>query len=158
MRRVLALLMVVAAAGCTLDSQKAPNFTGPSGLGLSLSVTATPDILPQDGSSQSVIRVTAMDGSNQPVVGLAVKTEVMFEVQIPPAQSCPGGTTLVSAGRCLGLAGATMTTGGDGSASANWVSPGFLGTEVVATVRVTPVGSNFANSQPRTAEILLSLF
>jgi len=151
-------MMMVAVGGCTLDSQRRPDFSGPSELGLSLSVTATPDVLPQDGASQSVIRVVAMDAAERPVVGLALKTEVAFEVQVIPAQGCPGGLTLVSAGRCVGLAGTTMTTGGDGSASATWGAPGFLGTEVVATVKVTPIGSNYANTQPRTAQILLSLF
>jgi hypothetical protein len=150
--------MTVAVAACTLDSQKRPVFSGPSGLGLSLDVTATPDVLPQDGVSQSVIRVAAIDGASQPVVGLAVLTEVRFQVSAVPGQGCPGGLTLVPPATCLGLAGTTMTTGGDGTATALWAAPGFLGTEVVATVRVTPVGSNYANTQPRTAQILLSVF
>jgi hypothetical protein len=150
--------MTVAVGGCTLDSQKRPDFTGPSGLGLSLNVSATPDILPQDGVSQSVIRVEARDGANQPVVGLPLKTEVSFELQVPVAAGCPDGTVVTSPGRCLGLAGVTMTTGSDGIASATYGAPGFLGTEVTATVEVTPIGSNYGNSQPRTALIRLSLF
>lgn len=165
MRRVLAFVMMVAVAGCTLDEQKMPPLAGPSGLGLSLGVSATPDILPQDGSSQSVIQVTATDGANQPVVGLPLKTEVRFELQTLTAQGCPGNTVNLglvtgspSLTRCLGLAGTTITTGGDGKATAVYSSPGFLGAEVIATVAVTPIGSDFANSQPRTAQIRLSLF
>jgi hypothetical protein len=165
MRRVLAFVMMVAVAGCTLDDQKAPPLAGPSGLGLALTVSASPDILPQDGSSQSVIQVTATDDANQPVVGLSLKTEVRFELQVLTAQGCPGGTidlgvipgspTLT---QCLGLSGTTITTGGDGKASAVYSSPGFLGADVIATVAVTPVGSDFGSSQPRTVQIKLSLF
>ncbi len=157
-KRVLVLAAAVAVGGCTLDSQKAPDFSGPSGLGLSLTVTATPDVLPQDGASQSVIRAVAVDSANQPIVGLPLMTEVIFEVQVTGLQACPEGTTLVAAGRCLGLAGGTMTTGSDGNAVGTFGAPGFLGQEVIATVRVTPVGTNYANTQPRTAQILLSLF
>lgn len=158
MRRVLVLVMAVAVGACTLDSQSPPPLSGPSGLGLSLNVSATPDILPQDGTSQSVIRVEARDDADRPVVGLALKTEVIFELQVPVAQGCPGGTIETSPGQCLGLAGTTMTTGGDGNASAVYGSPGFLGTEVIATVQVTPVGSNYGNSLPRTALIRLAVF
>ncbi len=163
MRRVLPFVMMVAVGGCTLDDQKAPPLAGPSGLGLSLGVTASPDILPQDGASQSVIQVTATDSANQPVVGLPLKAEIRFELQALTAQGCPEGT--IDAGavsptvtRCVGLSGATITTGGDGTASAVYSAPGFLGAEVIATVAVTPIGSNFSNSQPRTAQIKLSLF
>ena len=138
MRRVLAFVMMVAVAGCTLDEQKAPPLAGPSGLGLSLAVTATPDILPQDGTSQSVIQVVAMDATNQPIIGLSIKTEIILAGDVIDAT--------------------TLTTGGDGKASAVFLSPGFLGTEATAIVRATPIGSDFANSQPRTALIRLSMF
>ncbi len=138
MRRVLALVMMVALGACTLDKQEAPALAGPSGLGLSLAVTATPDILPQDGSSEAVIQVVAMDASNQPITGLAVKTEVIL-----------GGAV---------IAATTVTTGSDGKASAVFTSPGFLGVETTAIVRATAIGSDFAGSQSRTALIRLSVF
>jgi hypothetical protein len=152
------VLTVVAAAGCTLDQQRAPGLSGPSGLGLSLMVSATPDIIPQDGSSQSVIQISATDATNLPVVGLPLKTEISFELQVPTGQSCPGGTTEVAPRQCVGLASGTLTTGGDGRASAVYSSPGFLGTEVIATVTVTPIGSNYGSASPRTALIRLAVF
>ena len=158
MRRVLTLVMMVGVGGCTLDQQTAPPLTGPSGLGLALTVSATPDILPQDGSSQSVIQVTAQDASNQPVVGLALRTEVRFTMQVLPAVGCPGGLIETSPGQCLGIQAGTITTGDDGRASAVFSAPGFLGVDVDATVRVTPVGSDFGNSQSRTALIRLAAF
>src|SRR3990167_513120 len=58
-----------ALAGCSLEEQPAPAFTGPSEFALSVTLSASPDQLPRDGSSQSVITVTVRDASGQPVVG-----------------------------------------------------------------------------------------
>jgi hypothetical protein len=50
---------LVLAAGCTVSDQEAPPLSGPSGFGLSFSLTATPEVLPRDGQSISTIRVDA---------------------------------------------------------------------------------------------------
>ena len=67
-----ALCAVVLAAGCTVSEQEAPPFSGPSGFGLSFTLTASPEILPRDGVSASTIRVEARlqnePYANQPLV------------------------------------------------------------------------------------------
>src|SRR5689334_12979158 len=71
-RLVGIVLTAVALAGCTLKDQNAPGLTGPSGLSLSLSVTAAPDHLMQDGASQAVITATVRNAQAEPVSGLGI--------------------------------------------------------------------------------------
>ena len=52
----LGLVAVMTATGCTVKETNAPAVTGPSELGLSVKVTATPDVLTMDGQSQSLDR------------------------------------------------------------------------------------------------------
>ena len=61
--------MAVLVAACTVQEQTAPALSGPSELGLALSVVAAPEILPRDGSSMSTITVTAFDSNGQPKPG-----------------------------------------------------------------------------------------
>src|SRR5690349_1574284 len=74
--RVVAGAAVVAAATtlgpCSLDKQEMPALSGPSGLAVSLSMAATPDHIPRDGSSQSIVTITARDPQGTPIVGLHV--------------------------------------------------------------------------------------
>ena len=72
-KRLLVVAAMVTFAGCALDKQTAPTLAGPSELGLSLAVLATPDIITQDGQSQAVIEVTAKDPASQPVRGLTLR-------------------------------------------------------------------------------------
>jgi len=68
-----ALLVSIAAAmlatGCTLDKQDAPALAGPSGYALSVTMTATPDVLPRDGNSSSVVQLIARDADGNPLAG-----------------------------------------------------------------------------------------
>ena len=64
--RVRAQWIVVAVAAlltsaCSLDKQQEPALIGPSNLGLSVTMTASPDRLPRDGTSQSVVTLTVRD-------------------------------------------------------------------------------------------------
>ncbi|MEO8070572.1 MAG: PKD domain-containing protein [Acidobacteriota bacterium] len=72
-RRVSPATMCLAALAlsCTLDKQAAPPLGGPSGLNLSLDLTATPDHLLQDGQTRANVTALARD-PNGPVVGLGV--------------------------------------------------------------------------------------
>ena len=70
------LAVTAIAAGCTMKKQEAPPLTGPSELGTSISVTVTPDILAQDGSSQSLVTITARDSNGLPLKNLSFRTEI----------------------------------------------------------------------------------
>ncbi|PYR68210.1 MAG: hypothetical protein DMF88_10105 [Acidobacteria bacterium] len=71
--RAFATALVAAAAmtlgACSLDKQEMPGLAGPSEIVTSLSLTASPDQLPRDGSSQSIVTITARDANGQPLVG-----------------------------------------------------------------------------------------
>jgi len=75
--RLLGVLLTAAAlTGCTLKNQDTPGLSGPSGLSLSMTVTAAPDHLMQDGSSQAVVTVTVKNAQAEPVNGLGINWSV----------------------------------------------------------------------------------
>ena len=51
--------VLLALAGCTMHEQEAPPLSGPSEYGTSIAISIAPDVLTQDGASQSLITVTA---------------------------------------------------------------------------------------------------
>jgi hypothetical protein len=59
-------LVALASGGCGLDEVKVPPLFGPSELGLSLQMGASPDVINADGVSQSVISITARDENGRP--------------------------------------------------------------------------------------------
>ena len=74
--RAVALIAAGAAAGCTTSDQEAPALSGPSEFGQSISVTATPDRLNQDGVSQARVEATIRDAGGRPTQGVAVQWSV----------------------------------------------------------------------------------
>ena len=65
----------LVASGCTMEKQETPDLSGPSEFGTSIVVTVSPDILTQDGSSQSMVTVTASD-PNGPRRGMNLRAEI----------------------------------------------------------------------------------
>jgi PKD repeat protein len=144
-RRLFVLLAILAAGGCALDKQKAPGLTGPSEMGLSLRLTASPDIVSWDGVSQSVIEISATDASGQPVRGLTMRVE-----------TAEGGA-VADIGT---LSARTISTNNDGRASVTFTAPPAppptAGTDAVVNVVVTPFGTDYQNSTPRTVALRLA--
>lgn len=140
-----ALTGSVVFGGCALDKQSAPPLGGPSEFGLSLTITATPDIISQDGASQAVINILARDAQNQPVGGVTLRAGILV------------GGTPVDFGA---LSSRTVSTGTDGRASLVYLSPGpppsSVTSDTTVTISVTPVGSDFANSTPRFVDVRLA--
>lgn len=85
-------LVALGAAGCAVQSQEPSEFQGPSELAESaackpasggtdptvsqfctITITATPDRLPQDGSSQSVITATVTDENSKPKANVSLR-------------------------------------------------------------------------------------
>lgn len=127
------LLVAVGIAGCTIDNQGAPPLTGPSGFALSVTLTATPDQLPRDGSAQSTITVTVRDAQSRPVSGqrLAVSSSVGSVSQSDVVTNADGRATFVFTAPASGVVGNT------------------------ATIQVLPVGGNFDNANATSLSILL---
>lgn len=64
-RIAVALALSVSLAACTVHKQSTPPLSGPSTVGLSLNLAASPDVLPRDGNSVSTITISTknVDGS-----------------------------------------------------------------------------------------------
>jgi PKD repeat protein len=143
--RALALLLtVVAAAACSVENTTPPPLSGPSELALSLTLGATPDILPLDGASQSQVNVVARDSAGKPLANVTFRLETNV------------GGIWADFGT---LSSRTIVTGSDGRASAVYTAPRVGATAVdsgtVVTLLATPIGSNYANSVARSVDIRL---
>jgi PKD repeat protein len=140
---------VVAAAaaivgGCTMKRQETPDLSGPSEFGTSIVVTVSPDILTQDGSSQSMVTVTATDPSG-PKRGLTMRTEINVN-----GIAADFGT----------LSARSISTDNNGRAVFFYTAPAAPGVAVddgtVVSIVVTPTNDgNFGNAASRVASIRL---
>lgn len=121
-----------AAGGCSVEEQSPPSFVGPSEFALSVTLSATPDQLPRDGTSQSVITVTVRDASNRPVSGqrLSVSSSI--------------GTVSQS----------EVVTDSEGRATFAFVAPPSSAIGSTAIIEVIPVDA--ANTTARRVSILLT--
>jgi PKD repeat protein len=129
-----AALSLVAVAACTVHQSDVPSLSGPSVNALSLTVTATPDTLPQDGTSTSRIVVKAFNAGGQPYANLTVRLDMQLN-----------GVT-----QDLGtLAARTLLTAADGTASTTYTAPagpGLGGLGSTVAVVATPIASDAANT------------
>jgi hypothetical protein len=141
-----ALCVVFTLGGCTLEKQEAPDVAGPSEFATSVTVTITPDVLTQDGASQSVVKIIVRDANGQvPREPVTLRAEIRIN------------GTLADFGS---LSARTVVTGSDGTATLVYTAPPSTnGLSVdpftVVDIAVVPVGSNFGNSQYRVASIRL---
>jgi PKD repeat protein len=143
-RTLTLVLTVAAAAACSVKNTPAPALAGPSELGLSLTMAATPDIITQDGASQAQVIVVARDPSGKAVPSLTVRLEITQ------------GGQIVDYGV---LSSKTIVTGSDGRGSATYTAPRppvvSVDTGTIVTVLATPIGTNYANSDARSVDIRL---
>lgn len=132
------ILVIVTAAlvlgACTTKKDGTPGLSGPSGLALSLNVTASPDQLTRDGLSTSVIEVTATDSDGNVIPNLTLQVSASVNL---------GAITTPS-----------VKTNASGKASTIYTAPGPGGT-TTATITVTPSGTNYQNAVNRTIQIRL---
>jgi PKD repeat protein len=142
-------MAVVAAAtaiasSCTLKNQDAPPLAGPSELGQSVNIAATPDVLPQDGASQSFLMITVRDANSQPMRNVTLRTEIRV------------GGVPVDFGT---LSAKSVVTGNDGRASLVYTAPPSPAVAsdpfILVDVVVTPLGTDFNNSNSRGAALRL---
>lgn len=139
---LLAAAVALTASGCLNEDASPDPFIGPSELGLALSLSASPDVLPTDGASQSLLTILARDGAGQAVPNLSLRLQLRF------------GGVLQDVGR---ISARTLVTGQNGTALATYTAPaaGAVDGGAAVEVLVTPVGDNFANAVPRTMTIRL---
>ncbi len=153
------LIAAAVASGCTLANVDAPPLSGPSEMSLSLTVSANPDVLSLDGSSQTLVTVEARDINGQPAANVPLRVEILADGQPVDFGSISARTLVTNSnGRAtltytapVGVGGPIPTlqisvtpTGTDASAhlrrliSVRLVPPGFIGTAPTARFTFTP--------------------
>jgi PKD repeat protein len=128
---------------CTVKKQEAPSLTGPSELSMAISIAVSPDVLAQDGASQSLVTITARDSNGQPFRNLSLRAEISVNGTITDF-----GT----------LSARNVVTDTNGRATLTYTAPAPAAVAVSSTdveIRVTPSGPDFANETPRQATIRL---
>lgn len=133
------LFVAVCSAACTVNRSDAPSPTGPSELATSLTLTANPDTLVQDGASQSSIVVVAIGPNGRPLPNLVIRV----------------GTAVGNAVQDFGtLSARTIVTGADGRAFAIYTAPAAPsplagGNGTLVSVQATAVGFDATGSGSR---------
>ncbi len=136
--RVAGVALVVAVMGttaCSLDKQERPPLSGPSGLGLNVTMTASPDQLPRDGTSQSVVTLTVLDATGKPVANQ--RLTLSLPVNAP-------------AGSALSATDVTTNANGQLTFAVTAPLPGSLGNIVILA---TPFGTDSNNAASRSIQI-----
>jgi hypothetical protein len=120
----LGLASLLLGIGCGLDETKVPPLSGPSELGLSLQMGASPDVINADGVSQSVVSITARDENGKPVPNQLIYV------------SGQGDGALIAGGVLVGplQTGFTVQTGNNGVAQVVYQA-GLSVTQVIVQAR-----------------------
>jgi len=136
-----AFAALLALTGCTTSKTETPPLTGPSGLGTSLVITASPDTVSQDGASQSLVQITVSDSNGSPKRNVGMRIEIAVDGAI------------TDFGR---LSARTVVTDQAGRASVVYTAPppvlGFQ-QDVVVQILATPTEGDFGNATRRVANI-----
>ncbi len=126
--------LIVAAAllvtGCTTKKTEAPDLSGPSELATSISLTASPDILNQDGQSTSAITILARDSNGQPLKGLSLRADIEVNGVVTDFGQ---------------LSAKNVATGADGRASVVYKAPSSVDSAdrgTMVTIAVTPLSGD----------------
>jgi PKD repeat protein len=139
-------LIVAAAllvAGCTTKKTEAPDLSGPSELATSLSLTASPDVLSQDGQSTSVVAVSARDANGQPLKGLSLHADILVN------------NVITDFGQ---LSAKDAATGNDGRATFTYRAPQSVDNVdhgTLVTIAVTPTVGDAHADHARSVQIRL---
>ena len=133
----------VLLTACTMKKQETPSLTGPSELGTSITVGVSPDVLTQDGASQSFVSITARDANGQPFRNVSMRAQVYLQ------------GTAVDFGT---LSARSLVTDGNGRASLVYTAPsapGGVRTSTPIQIGITPAESDFGNATTRFVTIQL---
>jgi hypothetical protein len=144
-KRLFILVAVSALGACSLDKQATPALTGPSELGLSVSVSATPDQITRDGQSTSTIVLIARDANSQPVPGLSLRGDIVGDV----------------GGNFGTLSSKVMSTDNSGMATVVFTSPPppppTNDSDVPVTLTFRPVSGDFSNDAGQVHNVTILL-
>lgn len=142
-RFVAVAALALGVSACTTKKTEPPVSSGPSEFGTSVALAASPNLLPQDGVSQSQIVVTARDANSQPLANLALRAEIAV------------GGTITDFGR---LSQKSLSTGSDGRATIVYTAPApvdNIDRQTTVTILVTPLTGDARGDQARSIDIRL---
>lgn len=130
-----AIAAALAVTSCTVQKQETPPLTGPSELGTSVTVQVSPDVLSQDGASQSLVTITVRDASGQPLRNVPLRADITVNGVITDF-----GT----------LSARNVVTDASGRATLVYTAPAAPAINVdfgtIVSIEVTPSGTNFGNA------------
>jgi PKD repeat protein len=133
-RLPLLAAMAVLLSGCSVQEQRLPGLAGPSELGLGMAISATPEILPRDGSSISTITVKTFDSNGKPLANQRLIMEANAGV----------------------LSASEVVTNTSGVATLTFLAPGLNENVAVASIFATPVqNTHYQNANSRIVQIAL---
>jgi PKD repeat protein len=142
-----AFILIVAALGaaCTVQQTDIPSPTGPSEFALSVSVTASPDSISQDGGSQSLVVISARGPDGAPLPFVEFRLDMVVDGVFQDF-----GT----------LSARNVVTGRNGQATAVYTAPPpphpADGPVRFVSIFATPIGSNHQTAVSFHAEIRLT--
>lgn len=138
-----ALAVLLSGVGCGLDKAEEPALAGPSETGVSVQLTALPDILNADGVSASVVQLVLRSNTGAPISGRAVNfyLESGDGILAPSASSTYVGPIQT---------GFVMATDRDGVTNVVYVAGSGIG---VVRVAVRPYGIDSNLGFYRTVDI-----
>jgi PKD repeat protein len=145
-------LLALTLGGCGMHEAKQPALDGPSELGFSLTLTASPDIVVADGFSTVLIQAYARDQYGKAIQG----RQVVFTISDANGRTADLGALRSRSGVTLGTS-AVETTDANGLAQVVFETPARTDATANQTVNVKarPVGSNADNAVYRTVRIEL---
>jgi hypothetical protein len=136
--------LMCLVAGCSLTPLRPTGLAGPSELGLSVVLAATPDAIVQDGVSTSEILIVARDAWGQTAGGVSFRVDIQVD-----GKTAEFGT----------LTARTVATDDEGRAAVTYrapaVPPPGVDAGTTVTIVVTPLGTDFSTALPRTVDIRL---
>src|SRR5688572_29677095 len=124
-----ALIALIALTAACVHQDDIPSPAGPSEFGLSITITATPDAINQDGASQSAIVVYARGPNGEAISGVPIRLQIAVGAAVQDF-----GT----------LTTKSIVTASDGRASAIYIAPpapppSAGSSERIVTVIATPI-------------------
>ncbi len=132
-------------SACTVKKQETPDLSGPSEFATAITITVSPDVLTQDGASQSLVTITARDATGQPLRNASLRTEIAVNGIVTDF-----GT----------LSARNVVTDSNGRATVVYTAPPApafsVDTGTTVQIQVTPSGTDFGNATPRFATIRLT--
>jgi PKD repeat protein len=127
-------LAITLTAGCTLSKEEAPALTGPSSSAISINAVASPDTLPRDGQSISVVRLAVRDFTDKAVAGQRLML------------TTTAGT----------LSATDVTTDSNGNVTVQFTAPALNSSATSARISATPI-SELGVEASGTRSVLIAL-